>query len=324
MAYRLVLGHYIGNNAVRAPFAFVRPLLVVVIAIGALLCGRGGANEPAMCINGFRTLPVGGVSVSPLSSQGYGLRVVDEGNYRSLMFRDALGKEALECQINLMQPEVPVQEDKRELLASFLLIPVQGHSMVLGMRNIGLIKFLRSFTPAQFIDVLESDPELISVAETYFSLRSDDRLSIRQDTRLDYLLSRPPGTYDVVYMDQGFVDEQGGLQKGLPSYARDRNFLMELRKRLSEQGVLVMALSSDPAKAERDIDSVIAAFPHVFAWDPPGGDGVLLAAFKHRQIVNPLIFRERARKLDQQVSIGFSFNSFIDRLLAGEYKVLEI
>ena len=308
-----------------ANICLVGPFVALSLLIVMCVPGTGVAdNASAMCINGFRSLPLNGVTLSEPGYQSHGLRVVDDGTVRSLFLRGVDGKEALGCQISLMQPEMPVQTDIRDLLASFLLAPAQGRSMVVGMRNMGLVKFLRNFTPAQFIDVVDNDPVMIAAADNYFSLRSDDRLTVRQDINLDYLLSRPRGTYDVVYMGQGFFDDNGVSHQGLSSSAREKHVLQAMRERLNEKGVLLVALSSQRREVERDIDSVVAVFPHVFVWENSASNRVWLAALKHRQIVNPLIFRERAKKLDQRANVGFSFTSFIDRMLAGEYRVLKI
>ncbi|WP_281646048.1 hypothetical protein [Parendozoicomonas sp. Alg238-R29] len=280
------------------------------------------AGSPA-CINGFKVLPDDGVTLQSAQNENK-LRVVDDGVYRSLFFRHTDGGELLGSQINLMQPEVPVLSDTRELLASFLLAPEQGHVMVVGMKNIGLIKFLRSFTPAQFIDVSDSDPSIISAADAYFGLRSDDRLTVRQDINLDYLLSRPEGTYDVVYLDQFSVDDKGRRLSGIFPILRESGILRAVRERLNETGVMMAVLRGDRRRVERDIDQVIQEFPHVFVWDAQEEGSVVLAAVKRRQIVNPLVFRERARKLDQRANSGFSFIRFIDPMVAGEYRVMGI
>ena len=305
------------------PGAFCRAPLIAGLYLLWLVSASVVAGAP-VCSNGFRNLPLEGVM---LDSQGYRLRIHDEGSMRSLFYRNARGHEMLGCRLSMLQPDIPVQPEHRELLASFLLAPVQGHSLVLGMGNIGLIRFLRSFTPAQFIDVTDADPVLISAAETYFSLSAGERLTIRQDNPLDYLLGRPRNSYDVIYLDQHWQDRKGEFNRGLPPSMQDRSVLDAVRERLNASGVMIMVLHGSRKVVEQDIDHVIAAFPHVFAWESPdgSGDGVtMLAALKNRQIVNPLLFRERARKLDQKVNAGFSFTGFIDRMLAGEYRVMEI
>ncbi|CAM3584492.1 spermidine synthase [Parendozoicomonas haliclonae] len=277
-----------------------------------------------MCINGFPGIPVEGLTLSQPQNDRYGLRIVDHGELRSLVFQDVMGRQRVVAQMNLEQPETLVQIDRRGLLASFLLVPVQGRSLVVGLRNLGLIRFLRNFTPAQFIDVAEENPELIRAADQWFGLKPDDQLTIRRDDRLEYLLSRPQGSYDVIYLDQGVMEADGVVTNGLSDHARRLEVMTGIRDRLTDQGVLIVALETSPRTVERDADSVIAVFPHVFVWESPETGVTLLAALKHRQIINPLILRERARKLDQWAYTGFSFHGFIDHLLAGEYRVQEI
>ena len=240
-----------------------------------------------------------------------------KGTFRSLFYKNERGDDVLGCRISLLQPEVPIQAEHRELLASFLLAPAHGHSMVVGMKNIGLIRFLRNFTPAQFIDVVDQDSAMISVAGEYFGVRSDDRLTIRQDERLDYLLSRPRGAYDVIYLDRGALGQES------TDLFRDRNVLQGVRDRLNEQGTLLVMLGSRRT-AQKDIDRIIDVFPHVFVWETPDASHIIVAALKHRQIVNPLVLRERAGKLDQKINAGFSFGMFVEPMLAGEYRVMEM
>ncbi|MTI12436.1 polyamine aminopropyltransferase [Sansalvadorimonas verongulae] len=268
-------------------------------------------GDTSMCTHSFRAVPHEGVTLNS-SIAGNELKVVDNGAYRSLLYRSKDGSELLSSQISLMHPDIPTTSDTRELLASFLLAPVQNHVMVVGVRNIGLLKFLRSFSSAQFIEVIERDSSLISTADVYFDLRPDERLTIQQDDNLDYLLSRSVGTYDVIYVDQ-IPSEEPGI--------RDVAMLDSLCGKLNETGVMMTILRGNNISIARSIDQVIQVFPHVFVWDSPEGDSVVLAAVKHRQLVNPLVFRERARKLDSRVNAGFSFAGFIDPMVAGEYRV---
>ncbi len=262
--------------------------------------------------------------LSKATDKYHGLKLVDEDVFRSLLFHDIAGQEFIASRINMAQPEELLQKDEREFLASFLLVPTPVRSLVVGLHNIGLINFLRSATPAQILDVIEYDPELIKAADTYFGLRSNDQLTIRQDSRLDYLLGRPRNSYDVIYLDAGADGLSRHRGSGLPDYAREKSFIAEVRERLTEPGVLIVTLGGDRKKVESDIDSVLAVFPHVFVWERTESGMVVLAALKHRQLVNPLILRERARKLDQKMGTGLSFSTFIDLLLGGEYRVLEI
>ena len=278
-----------------------------------------------MCIHGFRVVPDEGVTLKSTLDDSE-LRVVDDGALRSFFYRGVDGSELLTSQINLVQPDVPVPSDARELLASFLLSPVQSHVLVVGGMNIGLIKFLQNFAPAQFIDVTEKDPSVISTAETYFGVRSDDKLTIRKDEKLNYLQGRPQGTYDVIYLDQ-IASGSNDADLESDSDARDlRNISMlnTLRDRLNETGVMMAVLRGDRETTEREIDQVIKVFPHVFVWDGPQEGNIVLAAVKRRQVVNPLVFRERARKLDLNANAGFSFAGFIDSMVAGEYRVMGI
>ncbi len=268
---------------------------------------------PAMCINGFRGLPLGGVVIGNQQS----MRVADEGTFRSLFLRNGKGEEALVSRISLLQPEIPVQEEHRELLASFLLATGHEHSMVVGLRNIGLIRFLRNFTPAQFIDVVDQDPAMMAVASEYFNIRSDDRLTVRQDSGLDYLLSRQRGAYNVIYLDREAVFQESS------DLFRDHGILLGIRDKLNEHGTLI-AVFDNRRLSRMDIDRMIDVFPHVFVWETADSKHVILAALKHRQIVNYPILRERAYKLDQKINAGFSFGTFIDHMLAGEYRVMEM
>ncbi len=283
----------------------------------------------SMCASGADGLPLSGVRLSGQQApsgygsrlEGYDLHVQDAGQVRSLTLRSQKGAESLLCKVSLQQPEVPMQDEQRGLLASFLLSPSPAHTLVLGLGNIELIKFLRSFTPAQFIDVVESDPAMITAASDYFDVKPDERLSVRKDQNMKFLLSRAFGSYDVIYLDQILLRENI-FEHTLPDILQRQSILQEVRERLNEQGVMMVML--DGADSEKDIDRMIDVFPHVFVWEVPGSRRILVAALKRRQIVNPLIFRERARKLDMKVNAGFSFTAFIDRMLAGEYRLLEI
>lgn len=293
------------------------------------------ANETSPCRQGLPPLPEQGVNLNIAESElmseaSIQLQIVDRKEYRALLRKQG-GEEKTLAQLHLSQSVLPIPDDKREYLASFLLAPVQERSLIMGLHNIGLIKFLRSYTPSQSLDVVESSADLVQAIQTWFGLSSDNQLTLWQDSPSKWLQSRPRNYYDVIYLEAEALSGQHLLdQANAPDVADAVGVVEAIWQRLREQGVLLVTLASDHQQAinhqliERRIDQILTVFPHVFVWDNPKYNTVMIAAFKHYRIVNPLILRERGRLLDQSLEAGFSFRAFVDRLVAGEYRRLEM
>ena len=119
------------------------------------------------------------------------------------------------------------------MMMSLLLIPDPERILVVGLGGGTLPVALRDLYPAAAIDVIEIDPAVKMVAETYFGFVESDRLQvILQDARV--FTKRAvirEARYDLIMLDAFNGDY-------IPEHLMTREYLEETRSLLSPRGVV--------------------------------------------------------------------------------------
>ena len=104
-------------------------------------------------------------------------------------------------------------------------------ALFIGLGTGTMPRYLNRHYPGTRIDVSEIDPDVLSVAQRFFSFRENQDIKVHiADGRA--FLSRTPKKYDIIFLD--------AYQSGsLPYHLTTIEFLGELRKRLKSDGILV-------------------------------------------------------------------------------------
>jgi spermidine synthase len=111
------------------------------------------------------------------------------------------------------------------------------------------------------IDVVEIDPAVVKVAEKWFELKGDERLSIfAQDGRM--FVHNAGKAYDLVIIDVYTAGDR------IPFHLTTREFLLEVKAKLRPQGIVLINLISSLTGAKSDLFwAELKTFQNVFGAD---------------------------------------------------------
>jgi hypothetical protein len=201
--------------------------------------------------------------------------VVKEGDRLQLwlMARGSGGTGVIQSELDLKNPLALVDPYTQACTLGLLWKPAAERMLFFGLGGGCLPLVLYHHLPAAHLDCIEIDPEVVSVARTYFGLEADNRLRIHVDDGRRWLAGRRDGqAYDLIVVD-AFLDN-GHVPYGMTT----EEFFRLCRGSLSEQGVLVVnVLYGDPFHAQR-INTLYAVFEHVYLCPLQEENDVLFAS----------------------------------------------
>ncbi|XP_030627442.1 eEF1A lysine and N-terminal methyltransferase isoform X1 [Chanos chanos] len=140
--------------------------------------------------------------------------------------------------------------------------------LVVGLGGGSLPQFVRDFVPHVQVEVVELDPEVLEVAQTWFGFETDDRLKVTLGDGLQHistLESEGGQSYDVIIFDVDSKDPTLGMSCPPPAFV-EMAVLERVRKLLTPRGVFMLNLvCRDSALRQAALADVRAVFPCVFS-----------------------------------------------------------
>jgi spermidine synthase len=225
------------------------------------------------------------------------LRVADDDGVRTL-YLDGQRHSAMD----LSSPTRHVFDYTRHFHLPFLMRPPGSVERVLFVGGGGFSgprRFLETY-PNVTVDVVEIDPEVVSVAERYFGVnRSHPRLNVHVGDGRAYL-RETDHEYDAVVLDAYRKDKA-------PFHLTTVEFVRLTERRLDADGVVVMNVISAPSgpasrfyRAEHR--TVSRVFPRVYGFQTANGSvvqNVVLVATKEDRLLTEreLLDRDRNRRI---------------------------
>ncbi|MBF0462770.1 MAG: spermidine synthase [Magnetococcales bacterium] len=185
--------------------------------------------------------------------QGRTTMVVDEGEYRSLYFDNQM----TQSRMLLAHPLWLVLPYTRHMLGCLLFNPHPRHIFMIGLGGGSLAKFFLHYFPECRIDVVDSNPEMASIARQFFSLPIENRLTLHcadGEAFVAAMAGRPP-LYDLILVDA--FDHEGMARSVYAS-----PFFMNIHPLLSEHGVLALNLNrAETSNYSHILAGITACFP---------------------------------------------------------------
>lgn len=180
--------------------------------------------------------------------------------------------------------------------------------------------------PQLTIDVAELDPEVVSVAKEYFFFEEDERMRVwARDGRL--FLRQTDRAYDMALLDAYFAES-------VPFHLTTREFLEEVKDRLSPQGVVVANLiGAVSGPQSRLFRSMLATYQavfeqvYVFIVNAPGSvndttlRNIVVVATQGPQRLSVDQLHERAEALINANVLQIDVRPFLDSLVQEEIPV---
>lgn len=163
------------------------------------------------------------------------IEVVDQGEYRSLYFKDAV----VQSRLYHRTPEkLALRYTQYMMAAALLAVPAPTRVLLIGVGAGAVLHFFNHYLPNTSIDGVDSSAQIIKIARGFFSVPETNQISIHCDDGLNYLSSlKGTVSYDMILVD---AFNEGGMAKNIYS----AEFFKIAQKRLTQKGIICCNLWS--------------------------------------------------------------------------------
>jgi spermidine synthase len=163
------------------------------------------------------------------------IEVVDQGEYRSLYFKNSVVQSRLYHQA----PEkLALRYTQYMMAAALLSIPDPARVLLIGVGAGALLHFFNHYLQGTPIDGVDNSDHIIKIARGFFSLPENNHISIHCEDGLKYLSTLKNSiSYDLILVD-AFNDD--GMAKSIYS----SEFFKVAEKKLTKRGVICCNLWS--------------------------------------------------------------------------------
>ncbi|MFC4274809.1 fused MFS/spermidine synthase [Achromobacter aloeverae] len=160
---------------------------------------------------------------------------------------------AVQSRMSLRQPDALDLEYTRLMMGFLLFEPAPAHIVQIGLGGGSLAKFCHRYLPHARITVVEIDPRVIALRDSFRIPPDDARLRVVPGDGADYVRAHAQ-TADVLLLD-GYDDN------GLPTRLRGREFFEDCRRCLRHRGILVANLHRQAPDYSPCLHDLMALFP---------------------------------------------------------------
>lgn len=226
----------------------------------------------------------------------------DHGDMRTLHFDEKYIQSAMQ----ISAPDDLLLSYTQAMMGFLLFNPAPRHILMIGLGGGSLAKYCYRMLPATRITVIELDPDVIALRNTFCVPDNDDRFQVVQADAADYL-SAMNDKVDIILHD-GFTAD------GLAPELSNEAFYRRCHDVLEQNGVLVSNFWGDTADLVPMMTRLHDAF-HGNLWWCDASTSFNRIVFSVRNIDAAsfhLLLPRRAAQLD--LHHGFSFSDLADRL----------
>ena len=179
--------------------------------------------------------------------------------------------------------------------------------LVLGLGGGAIPKFLKTHYPDINVDVVEIDPEVITVAQEYFSFQPSSNMRVfAVDGRL--YLREVPKQYDVIFLDAYGSDR-------IPFHLTTIEFFELVSRRLKPDGIV--ALNLWEALVNRFYHAILTTmqetFPQLYLFQTPDPQSKIAFATNSTEVISENEWIEGARDFVGNRNIGYDLPGLVDR-----------
>jgi len=167
--------------------------------------------------------------------------VYEDDGVRCMIFNKRARATTRQTCMNLSAPDELVFNFTKMMSAALYLDPNPKDILILGLGGGTLAQTFQKLVPDAHIDAVEVDRAVINVADKYFNVRANDRLTIQEaDGRTFVKRQIGKKSYDLVMLD-AFDDDY------IPEHMLTREFLSELKQVMKPNAVLAANTFSNSA-----------------------------------------------------------------------------
>ncbi len=243
-----------------------------------------------------------------VTSPYHHIRVLDDGNFRTLCFDDAL-----ETSMSIQNPLTGHYEYTEYFHMAWLWNTNISKVLIVGLGGGSAQRSFEHYYPLVTVDSVEIDPTVFEVAKDYFDFRESDRQKVHLEDGRVYL-RRSNARYDLVVLDAYVRGRYGSC---LPQHLATQEFFQIVRDHLTTNGIVAYNVIGNVTGWRAEIVGAIyrtlnTVFPQVYLFRCNTSQNIVLIATKARGRADINGLRQRAAYLVQSGRI--TMPGFLDRL----------
>lgn len=240
------------------------------------------------------------------------IRIRARGNVRTMLFVRDTGEEVVESQLDLRRPEELRVPYTQYMFLNYVFQPQPKKVLIVGLGGGSMVHFLQHYDPDVEVEAVEIDPDIVSIAEEYFGVRSEGNVKIVTADGFDYLRTTE-SRYDAIYMDAFLKPSDETDSTGAPLRLHTTPFYDDVKQRLNPGGVVVFNLNTH-RRLNDDLRTINASFPQTYRFTIANtGNVVVVASAAGERATYPQLL-EAANNTDRRFRAGFSFREMLRRL----------
>ncbi|XP_058610804.1 eEF1A lysine and N-terminal methyltransferase isoform X2 [Onychostoma macrolepis] len=179
--------------------------------------------------------------------------------------------------------------------------------LLVGLGGGGLPQFVHDFVPCARVEVVELDPAVLEVAQTWFGFQTDERLNVTLGDGLEHiktLESEGGHSFDVIMFDVDSKDTTLGMSCPPPAFV-ETSLLKKVYSLLTPRGLFMLNLvCRDSALRKSVLERVQAVFSCVFSRGIEGEVNEVLLCCRssgegHKPHTIPQTLQQTARDLQK-------------------------
>ncbi len=175
----------------------------------------------------------------------------DEHGLRTLRFGDELTFQSI---VKVGDPDHVVFEYLQAMPVALTMVKEPKRVLIVGLGGGSLPMLLRKHYPQMTIDVVDIDPDILTVAKTYFGFKEDASMQVHiEDGRSFIEKCKQP--YDIIFLDAYGPDD-------IPYSLATKEFLQAVRRAVGPNGVVASNVWSQDSNALHD--DMLRTYQEVF------------------------------------------------------------
>ncbi|QQR42789.1 fused MFS/spermidine synthase [Myxococcus xanthus] len=228
----------------------------------------------------------------------------DEEGRRYLGF-DASG--ALQSVVRPGKPLDLVLPYTQVSMVGLAYVPAPKRILIVGLGGGAMPMFLRKVVPRAHIDVVDIDPDVVTVARRYFGFREDTLLRAHVGDGRRFIEAERPA-YDLIFLDAYGPDS-------IPEHLATQEFLAAVRAKLSPQGAVVGNVWAFPPNRHYDamVHTWQVGFTQLYEFIVPQSSNRILVGVGYEEKVAAKTLEARAEKLERTRGVPFDLSGLVDR-----------
>jgi spermidine synthase len=245
-----------------------------------------------------------GPVVYEVQSEFSQIRVRENGSIRTLSFVRDSGEEVVESQVNLRRREELLVPYTRYMFLSYVYQPAPRKVLIVGLGGGAMVHWLQAQDPDVAVDVVEIDPEVVSIADRYFDVRTEGNVRILTQDAFE-LFQTSEELYDVIYMDAFLKPSDATDSTGVPLALKTEEFYAQVQARLNPGGCVVFNLNSHQEVWD-DVETIRGSFPQTDVYRLTTQHGLIPVASLGEQPLTQREIEQRAAAADRRLKANFS------------------